>query len=610
MMNRILLGITLGLAIGTPITKYASYDSPYDIARTNVYYDLAVLYGDANKDGHVSDEEYRNFDIDSITPQGKLGEETSYKYLGTLPNGVNQLYLYLYSADRIDDCQLNENKIYGYKSCTYSYSFDYYNASEIKDDGTGYENDVIKTSQLDLINFYSGSKGYYYKFTIPNYVAIESSEETYRFKPRTLRVLTPDSVSDKTYDFGTDNEYELLYDNNCKEENALFNYYSEDTYELEAVQDLWLAPTHSEAYEASGASTIFYFLHTKQDEKLNEAKEIFYVFFNFKDETFKPDEIKEVYWHTNVLDYTAFTYTLGSVMGDISKSPDPSVYRDTYSNISKISYTLHDILGQEYTYTSYAEDGSSYSLNGVTKNEVVTFEEHFDNDTLWAHNTITKKYSVPMIVDIQNIDSYSPDEDASEDEKESWEAFKQFVTSDDHINYKFAYAIEADSLVRSIDEEPQVVRAFPDGGTGSTTVFIKTTECHELYGTVTLGMKVVQNNKVFDIRTIHDPLTTRNAYLIGMPAPSLWDFITNDIVQFFKQYSWVFLIVALVVLVILAMIFEPVLKVITWIFKGLLFIVELGIDIVYVLLVWWWLAIIKKAQGEEAPSIWLFSKKK
>ena len=559
MMNRILLGITLGLAIGTPITKYASYDSPYDIARTNVYYDLAVLYGDANKDGHVSDEEYRGFDIDKISPQGNLGEETKYKYLGTLPNGVNMLYLYLYSSERIDDCQLNENKIYDYDSCTYSYSLDYYNASEIKEDGSGYENDVIKTSQLDLINFYSGSKGYYYKFTIPNYVAIESSEETYRFKPRTLRVLTPDSVSDKTYDFGTDNEYELLYDNNCKEENALFNYYSENTYELEAIQDLLLCSSNS--HSSDGIVWFPSLLHTGINFT-KEAEEIFYVFFNFKDEDFQPDEIKEVYWHTNVVSYSVVEYGRSISTPILDVEGDSRIYSGSINNFSECSNSSSDDEDKEYN-ASYSIN-SSYSLSGTTKAESKVIEESHNSDDLWEHNTIVKQYSVPLIVDISEIDSYKPTND---EELEAFESFKEFMQSDEHKDYQWAYAITNDSFIRTCSEKEDIKTWFSfDGGalvTGTYTLYKYSSFCHDLYGTVTLGMKVVQNDKVFDIRTIHDPLTTRNAYLIGMPAPSLWDFITNDITQFFKQYWWIVLIVALVVLVILAMIFEPVLKVIS-----------------------------------------------
>ena len=54
MIPRILLSVLLGVGIGAPVARAGgSVDSPYDPMRTNVFYDLAVLYGDANGDGHV-----------------------------------------------------------------------------------------------------------------------------------------------------------------------------------------------------------------------------------------------------------------------------------------------------------------------------------------------------------------------------------------------------------------------------------------------------------------------------------------------------------------------------------------------------------------------------
>lgn len=600
MIERILLGLSLGLGIGLPITKYASYDSPYDINRTNVYYDLAVLYGDSNKDGHVDDSEYKTFDIDSIAPQGNLGEETSFKYLGTLPNGVNQLYLYLYSEDRIDDCQLNDNRLYDYSSCTYSYSLDYYNASEIKDDGTGYENDTIKTSQLQLINFYSSSKGYFYKFTIPDYVAVESSEQTYRFKPRSMRVLTADGTGDKTFDFGTDNEFELHYDANCKEENAVFKYFSEDTYELEAVQDLWLASESSEVED----DNLLFWIVSSRSEMVDKAREVFYVFFNFKDDSFQPDEIKEVYWHTNVRDYSVTSYYCTHKNEDFDNEEylggsKRTIYDGTYTNFIPEEVPLY----QWETQTTSRQDGKSYSLSGTTKAESLTVEQTFDNDFLWKHDTIVKSYSIPKIVDTANMNGYEPTDD---EEKENFQPFKDFIQRDDHKKYHWAYAIDADLHREIVNDTVVAEHSHGSYNKDIYRLYSYDTLCHDLYGTVTLGMKVVHDNQTFDIRTIHDPLTTRNAYLIGMPAPTLWDFVANDVSNFFQQWWWVFLLVGLFIIAILAMIFQPVMNVVKAVFKGIWFIVKLIIDIVYVALVWWWLAIIKKAKGEDVPPIWLF----
>ena len=50
----------------------------------------------------------------------------------------------------------------------------------------------------------------------------------------------------------------------------------------------------------------------------------------------------------------------------------------------------------------------------------------------------------------------------------------------------------------------------------------------------------------------------------------------------------------------------PILK---GVLRGLLYVVQFVLDLVYLVLVWWWLALIRKAQGEELPPLWPFGKK-
>ncbi|HIU70001.1 MAG TPA: hypothetical protein IAC60_00205 [Candidatus Enterosoma merdigallinarum] len=64
--------------------------------------------------------------------------------------------------------------------------------------------------------------------------------------------------------------------------------------------------------------------------------------------------------------------------------------------------------------------------------------------------------------------------------------------------------------------------------------------------------------------------------------------------------------VALFLVIGILSLFSPVIRLVL---RGLLLVVELAIDVVYVVLVWWWLALIRKAQGEETPPLWVFGKK-
>lgn len=63
-------------------------------------------------------------------------------------------------------------------------------------------------------------------------------------------------------------------------------------------------------------------------------------------------------------------------------------------------------------------------------------------------------------------------------------------------------------------------------------------------------------------------------------------------------------VVALLALGALA-VFFPFIRLIL---RGLLYVVQFAVDVVYVVLVWWWLALIRKARGEEIPPLWIFGK--
>ena len=74
----------------------------------------------------------------------------------------------------------------------------------------------------------------------------------------------------------------------------------------------------------------------------------------------------------------------------------------------------------------------------------------------------------------------------------------------------------------------------------------------------------------------------------------------------FPRWAAILLGCAVALLALLALsIFFPVFK---GVLRGLLYVVQFVIDVVYVVLVWWWLALIRKARGEEIPPLWIFGK--
>ena len=588
-----ILTTALSLLGSAPISVLES-DSPYDPKSTNVYYDLAVLYGDTDKDGAVSDEEYLSFDIDSLAPAGKVGENTSYKYLATMPYYVNELYLYLYSASRIDDCVFNDYGHVDYSSCTYSYLLDYQNSSTQNEVTGEWIDDTLKSTSLDLVNYYHSPKGYFYKFTIENYNAIRSEDNTYRFKPRNLRVLTESGVSKLTCDFGNGDEYQFLYDENCHDDSAPYIFFSEKTYELDAVADLFLASTNGKVEH----DTLFSFIPVNESLDVYLASEVFCVFFNFKDDSFHPDEIKSVTYRANVNEYKVVQYQ----HRDNSSISVDHVVRDIYRG-TKFSFSPEtisfDFWGDTYSYTSSLENVNSHSIKGTTIAEDHTVFEIFECDTWWDHMPQIRTYNWKSISSLDDVRSADFPND------ESWKPWKDFVLADDHNTYDYVYSISSDDFIRSVSE-PELVLAKGSPSTEIHQVFKRESICHDLSEIVTLGMTVVQEDKEFSIRTIHNPLTTRKVYCIGAKAPSLSDFLVNDISNFFQQYWWAVLIVALVALAILGMIFNPVFSILKFIFNAVLFVIKLVIEVLYFLLVWWWLALIKKAKGEDVPKLWLF----
>ena len=71
-------------------------------------------------------------------------------------------------------------------------------------------------------------------------------------------------------------------------------------------------------------------------------------------------------------------------------------------------------------------------------------------------------------------------------------------------------------------------------------------------------------------------------------------------------WAWILIgVVAIIlVLVVLSLLF-PVLKPVV---RGIGFFFPLAIDVVYLVRVWWWLAIVRKVQGEELPPAWIWRK--
>jgi len=124
-------------------------------------------------------------------------------------------------------------------------------------------------------------------------------------------------------------------------------------------------------------------------------------------------------------------------------------------------------------------------------------------------------------------------------------------------------------------------------------------------------MHTVTNGVGNDIKVFNNPATVKKVFMTGNPAPSLYDFVSNDISSWFKEQSWIWIVIAVLAVVLLfalAAIFPPIFNAIGFLFKCIIFVFKLVIDVLYIVLVWWWLAIVRKANGDDIPPLWLWEK--
>lgn len=598
--------VLAGLAFGGSASRILreQSESPYDPRRFNVYYDLACLYGDTDSNQILSDDEYRNFDIDSLVPSSGLGQDGSFRYLGTVPYpSMSSVFVYLFSSSPLDDCQSGSEGIYDYSSSTYSYSLSFKDSFVVSSDSNSYVNDGPHTSSLALVNFYRTGSGTFYKFSLDGYSA-PSNPDGFRFKPVVLDVRLADASIFKSFQFGNGNEFELLYDSDCEKSDCLFDYFDEKTYEIDARQDLWIAPTSS----LLSYHNVWLFPYN-QKEDIQEARELFYVFFSFKNASFQPYKVKKVWWHSNLLSFTAHDYvhSSGSVFGPFSFGgySDSGVYKGS-SKTPSVNYKFN---GKEYN--SFLDDKELSSISGSTDDSDQFLDCKFNS---LGHQVILRRFNWKNIVRMSDVNGIPV---ADGDDTDPNRPFKEFMESGDHMSYQYAYCISSDSMVRKIagvktvDSSRQCLDIYGTSWSYDYTGRVDSS-CHDLTGTVTLAMTVVDNGGTYDIKVANNPLSTRKVYLIGMPAPSLIDFIVADISKFLADnggWLWPLVVAILLVGLLLLLGFIPsVWRFFAGILKGLLVFVKVVVDLLYLVLVWPVLAVVDKTKGEPLPPLWVWSK--
>lgn len=531
MVSKIVLGSLLGLLIGTPISRimFANSQVPYlDQTKSNVVYDLKCLFGDENKDGILSKEEYESFDVSSLVKDRNRDEKVT--FLGANPIDATHMSFYLYS--RID---FTDNA---------ASSLEYSNAVE-QDKATGVFKENSFQASATLKNYYrNGSDSIFYKFVIEDYRSTPG--EDMRFRP--IKFSTAGNGA--TFSQQIPEDCQIFY--NGYGMDAVSTFFNDRVYYIDGAVDMMLAST--EQVSSAKHEGWFFFIPSQTTGQVVEAKEVPYFFFDFKDDGFNPDDIKSVTWQCYMITYRYTDYYNDQVSekwdgGDsVPRNGFRGIYRGKYDDDPKKGAfgdpgwygTSKDKKGNDVIWWDKIDienpGGRFYKGKVVNKPTTVIQTDKLNG---WKHHDpISRKYIFPNIVNMKNVDEYFPTE-----ENEGTKEVKEFIKGSDHMNYEWAYALQDNAqdggvdFVRSCKENQRLVTTEGLKGSG---VYETVTTCHQPVNdsVVTLAMTVVIDEKDYDIRVMNDPKSVRDVYMVGYPAPKLTDFYKNDLSVAFKNYEW------------------------------------------------------------------------
>lgn len=584
-----LFSTAMGLVTGVPLSRtlMANNQSIYDINATNVYYDLAVMYGDSNKDGHVTELEYKNFDIKSVAPKGVVGEDTTFRFLGMYPHEEGKFLFYTYTDKRIDTSTINSNGKWDYKS-DYTYFLDIRSSCTVDTTSeSGFYRDSTYVVNASFVNFYEDDEGGVYSKFLVSFDYDQNEDGFSRLKADSF-IVFDSGTTILSGDCGAGGELIFSKDD--------FVYYEQNAYAIESTMDLLLAT------QAQASSVNQYYLGwipTGTGTDITQAKEVFYVFFNFTDTDFKPEQLLSVTCKGNIRTYKSTYYSVDySSTTSASHNGSRDIYMGKYGDNDTcivvpdgyISYS-NTFAGDCLISTKESLSVDSYYKTIESGSAVITQVD--SSDVLWKHSDITRSYSIPNLLTSASFDSVFSDD--------AFDTFRDWYHEEGkgRDSYSYAYAIYDDSWTRTRDN----VELYASVGNSYEAYAYRTVEttCHEITSNLTIGMEVLEKGKRMSITTFDDPSTVRYVSAIGLPAPTLLEFISHDISEWFAENTWLWAVLAIVgviLLVALIFLFPPVIRALAWLFKFVVVVLYSPI--------WLIRAIICLAEHRKTPPLWFW----
>lgn len=539
------LSLIAGFGIGTPIARQAQDTSIQikGIENTNAYYDLAALYGDEDQDGVLSADEFNRFDIEKVPiHQSNLINET---FLGWIPT-ENKMYFYFHSKGwgvsrhspwtsgaTLEEALAGKND--------WTYDFNYYDSTD-QDVQNNIINDRVKAAKPEFINFYRGKSGYFYKFAF-DYTP-DPDSDFHRIKPAGITGYYKGQITYLPVSFNDEGEF--FYDANYLKEDAVSKYFGVDTFAIDAVADMYLAieeqKTEHIYLPMSGFSS---------STEITKGREITYVFFNFQypdDEEKNPiQDVKSVTYHANLMEFDAHHYAIGQSSVDINNGsyiPAKRIYSDTKTNLDLGNSYVESVNFAGFPdgknrFTDHSENETVRSVTATTKTDV-DYVEQKDNSYFFIFKNQQVRYSYfSNIVEMSQLDNLYKGED--------WKNWKAFMHAGDHDNYQWAFRLN-DNLHREFKSRTSVHTDTTMGKYNTRTIYDLVSSCHEYRDFVTLSMEVIRDNKLYSIKTMNNPISTRSVYLIGYPAPTITETIIGSITQEWPLWLKILVIAAVVVL--------------------------------------------------------------
>ena len=589
-MRTMLFAASVGFAVSAPL---ANCLSAADDSKTNgAFYDLACLYGDSDRDGDLTRREVLDFNLDTLLPDvGGDGRRKSFRFLGFCPFSDHELSSYFYFSESRDrDIQT----VPGHYSMTFA------------NDPSG---KGAVSHPLAFVDSYPYKGGHFYKAKISGYEAVKDSNGDCH-----LSAVSLDSVGALTMSVDL-RSFQLDFNlDDPLSRPARFT--TERTHRIEGAVDMMLATTGTLTASYSHIFGIPLF----SSASVQSALEIPYFFFDFAD-GFSPDDIISVDWRCEWQTFRQ-THYLESKHGNNNVPADgwPGIYHGKYNDAQGSLKWQKD----SRNYNDRVELGETVTMvkKTIAGSTEVNQVDRFNGGWLRTEYK-PRKYSIPNIVSMSKIDQdFSYDQsviDRGDKSSDSYaqeagkKAVKEFLVGSDHRKYSWAYSLNGGFERKVLDQSmlDSRVRTWIGGTFGMPLLqsediglFRSVTECHQpLDGsTVTLAMEVQEKDERYSVLvTQKHGESVRDIHVIGLPAPTLHDFVINDLMDIHQWVFWaVAAVLALLLVSVFSLLFRPAARAVGFVLRLLAVIVYFPFWLIRVA--------IAKAEKRKAPELWFWKR--